>query len=144
MNLSPEGLAFIKGFEKCRLTAFKPTPEDDWTLGWGHTEGVKKGDTCTQEQADAWLAEDTGWVNDTLNSAITIVVNQSEFDACGSLCYNIGASAFEDSTLVRLLNNGQFDLASQQFARWNKQKGKVLDGLTRRRAAETALFNSEA
>ena len=144
MNLSSNGLAFIQRWETCRLVAFKPTPNDVWTIGWGHTDGVQEGDTCTQEQADAWFAEDTAWVNATLNESVTILVNQNEFDACGSLCYDIGSEAFKDSTLLKLLNNGQFDLASQQFARWCKQKGKVLAGLTNRRAQEQALFNTEA
>ena len=141
--LSANGLGFIQKWEKCRLAAFKPTPQDVWTIGWGHTEGVQMGDTCTQEQADAWFAEDTSWVNEALNAGITILVNQNEFDACGSLYYDIGSTEFEESTLLRLLNAGQFNLASQQFARWNKQKGKVLDGLTNRREQEAALFNME-
>jgi|SRR5579864_113547 len=144
MSLSANGLAFIQKWETCSLVAFKPTPQDDWTIGWGHTEGVKEGDTCTQDEADAWFVEDTAWVNRTVTDAVTMLLSQNEFDACGSLCYNIGASAFEDSTLVRLLNEGRFDLASQQFQRWNKQRGKVLPGLTNRRAQEAALFNMEA
>lgn len=141
MTLSPNGIGFIKQWEKLRLVAFKPTPEDVWSIGWSHTDGVKEGDTCTPEQADAWFLEDEAWVDETLTSTVMIVLNQNEWDACGSLCYNIGAEAFKDSTLVRFLNSGQFDLASQQFARWNKQKGRVVDGLTYRRAQEAAMFN---
>lgn len=102
------------------------------------------GDTCTQEMADAWFAEDIAWVEDCVNRAVTVPMTQEEFDALASLCFNIGCKAFSGSTLVKLLNAGDYDGASGQFKRWDKQSGKVLAGLTRRRSAEEALFETEA
>jgi len=75
-----------------------------------------------------------------VNEAVTSQLTQNEFDALCSLCFNIGCKAFTDSTLVRLLNEGDFDAAEAQFKRWNKQAGKELAGLTRRRSAEETLF----
>ena len=98
------------------------------------------GDTCTQEQADAWFLEDVAWAEECVNKAVTALVNQQEFDALVSLCFNIGCAAFGKSTLVKLLNEDDYDGASAQFKVWNKQAGKELAGLTRRRAAEAELF----
>jgi lysozyme len=98
------------------------------------------GDTCTQEQADAWFLEDVAWAEDCVNRAVTAQLLQNEFDALVSLCFNIGCKAFSGSTLVKDLNNGNFDAASKQFSVWNKQAGQVLAGLTRRREAEAELF----
>ncbi len=67
VNIGSAGLYLIKSFEQCRLKAFKPTPNDVWTIGWGHTNGVKEGDTCTQEEADSLLTLDLGWVEDCVN-----------------------------------------------------------------------------
>lgn len=141
MKTGPEGLALIKSFEQCRLKAFKPTPNDVWTIGWGHTHGVKEGDTCTQDEADSLLMMDLSWAEDAVNEN-TDGLNQNQFDACVSLCYNIGESAFKSSTLVQLIQAGNISAAAQQFIRWNKQSGQVLAGLTRRREAEAALFET--
>ncbi|MEY4429588.1 MAG: hypothetical protein RLZZ182_2277 [Pseudomonadota bacterium] len=117
-----------------------PTPNDVPTIGWGKTRAVAMGDTCTQEQADAWFLEDVAWAEDCVNRAVTAQLLQNEFDALVSLCFNIGCKAFSGSTLVKDLNNGNFDAASKQFSVWNKQAGQVLAGLTRRREAEAELF----
>ena len=98
------------------------------------------GDTCTEEQAEAWFLEDVAWAEDCVNRAVTAQLSQEEFDACVSLCFNIGCKAFSGSTLVKMLNSSDYDGASEQFLRWNKQAGKELAGLTRRREAERELF----
>lgn len=140
MKLSPAGVALIQSFEKCRLHAYLPTPNDVPTIGWGSTEDVRMGDVWTQEQADERFMRDIEWAEDCVNKAVTAQLRQNEFDACVSLCFNIGCAAFGKSTLARMLNAGDYDGAAAQFARWDKQKGQVLAGLTRRRAAEAALF----
>lgn len=140
MRIGPQGVALIKSFEKCELAAYLPTTADVPTIGYGHTRGVAMGDTCTQEQAEAWLLEDLAWAEECVNEHVTAMLTQPEFDACVSLCFNIGCRAFSGSTLVRLLNGGDYNGAAAQFARWNKQAGKELAGLTRRRAAEAELF----
>ena len=144
MILGPQGAALIKDYEKCRLSAYLPTSDDVPTLGWGHTKGVSMGDTCTQAQADAWFLEDVAWAEDCVNEAVKVELTQQQFDACVSLCFNIGCRGFKTSTLVRKLNEGDVAGASLQFLRWDKQRGKVLAGLTRRRMAEAKLFEQEA
>ena len=138
--MNAKGLQLVKDFEQCRLRAFKPTPNDRWTIGWGHTEGVKEGDTCTQAEADHWLEDDLRASEVCVADCVHIPITDNEFSACVSLAYNIGCDAFENSTLVHLLNDSNIDGAAAQFRRWNKQRGQVLSGLTRRRAAELALF----
>jgi len=143
MKLGPKGKALIQSYEQCRLQAYMPTPDDVPTLGFGHTRGVAMGDTCTQEQADAWFLEDIAWVEDCVNRAVTSQLTQDEFDALASLCFNIGCRAFSGSTLVKRLNNADYEVGNE-FAKWNKQNGKELAGLTRRRAAEAKLFEEIA
>ena len=143
-RLGPQGAALIKDYEKCRLSAYLPTADDVPTIGYGHTRDVSMGDTCTQEQADAWFLEDVAWAEECVSEAVNVPLTQEQFDACVSLCFNIGANAFKTSTLVRKLNAGDMAGASLQFLRWDKQRGKVLAGLTRRRMAEVRLFETEA
>lgn len=144
MKIGHAGTALIKSYEKCRLFAYMPTPDDMPTIGWGRTRGVSMGDTCTQAEADAWFLEDIAWVEDCVNRAVTASIQQTEFDALCSLCFNIGCRAFSGSTLVRKLNDNDYDGAAEQFAVWNKQHGKVLAGLTARREAEAKLFEEAA
>ncbi len=143
MKIGPQGIALIQCYEDCRLAAYLPTADDVPTIGFGHTRNVALGDTCTKEQADAWFLEDIAWVETCVNKAVTASVNQNEYDALCSLCFNIGCGAFGKSTLVKKLNAADYDGAAEQFRVWNKQNHKELAGLTRRRAAEEALFETE-
>lgn len=141
-----KGLALIKSFEGKRLVSY-----DDgvgvWTVGYGTTRinGVKvqKGLTITDSQAELYLKADLETFENVVNKVVTIEVNQNQFDALVSLTYNIGATAFTNSTLLRKLNSGDFKCASEQFLVWNKGGGKVMTGLVRRREAEKELFNSK-
>ena len=144
MKISEAGLELIKSYEKCRLEAFRPTPKDVPTIGWGHTKGVMMGDTCTQEEADAWLLDDLLDAENCIRSAISLPLTDGEYSALVSLVYNIGCHAFRGSTLLRCILDGNLDGARDQFARWNKQKGEVLAGLTARREAEAELWESMA
>ncbi len=144
MKIGPEGIALIQSFESCKLQAYMPTPNDVPTIGWGTTDDVSMGDTCTQEEADAWFLEDLEWVQECLDANIHVPITQHETDALASLCYNIGCEQFKKSTLVRLINESNFEDASLQFLRWDKQNGKPLAGLTRRREAEKLLFEGPA
>lgn len=130
----------IKEHEGLRLEAYLPTPNDVWTIGYGHTSTAKKGMVISEEQAEALLRKDIAWVEDAINKNVVVPLNQNQYDALASLIYNIGAGAFSKSTLLRLLNTGDYEGAANQFPRWNKQKGKVLKGLTRRREEERQLF----
>ena len=143
MNVSQEGIDLIKSFEGCRLEAY-PDPGTGgvpWTIGWGTTTGVVEGMACTQEQADQMLADDVAKVAGQVNSLLKIKVNQNQFDALVSFAYNAGAGALASSTLLRLLNAGNFGGAADEFPKWvHGGGGSILPGLVRRRAAERSLF----
>jgi lysozyme len=134
------GLDLIKSFEKLRLVAYLPTKKDVPTIGWGHTRDVELGDTCTVAEADAWLAEDCADAERAVRKLVKLPITDNQFDALVSFVFNVGEPAFAKSTLLRKLNSGDYAGAASQFGRWNKQKGVVLNGLTRRRGMERALF----
>ena len=149
MQTSHEGIALIKGFEGCRLTAY-PDPGTGgapWTIGYGWThpidgKPVKPGMTIDQETADRLLK--TGLVsyeNDVLK-LVRVRLTKGQFDALVSFAYNVGSRALSTSTLLKKINAGDIKGAADEFLRWNKAGGKVLNGLTRRREAERALFLS--
>jgi len=138
-------LDLIKRFEGCKLTAYK-CPAGVWTVGWGATgPNIVQGTRWTQEQADARLEEDVRrfsfGVSRSIDGAAT---SQNEFDALVSLAYNIGLGAFGGSTLLKLHRAGDKVAAGNQFVRWNKAGGRVLDGLSRRREAEANLYRGRA
>jgi len=147
MRLSERGEALIKSFESCRLRAYLDGG-GKWTIAWGHTNGVKQGDTCTQEEADALFDAEIVIYEDGVNSLVKAPINQNEFDALVSFAYNVGldidtddvAEGLGDSTLLKKLNKWDYDGAAAEFPKWNKDNGMVVAGLTRRRKAEQALF----
>ena len=140
--VSDKGIELIKRFEGCRLKAYPDpaTGAEPWTIGWGHTKGVKQGDTCTQEQADAWLREEATEYSIQVLKLVKGRVTQNQLDALTSFAYNVGIGALAKSTLLRLLNEGKTQEAAEQFSRWNKAAGKVMAGLSKRREAERRLF----
>ena len=142
MKISEEGKALIKKFEGCKLEAYLCSAGVP-TIAFGRTKNVKLGDTCTQEQADAWLEEEleeyTGYVND----AVTQTLDQNQLDAMVAWTYNLGPTNLRSSTLLRVLNEGKMQEVPQQMRRWNKANGKVLPGLERRRLAESMLFEGD-
>lgn len=143
-KIGPKGFALIKSFEGLRLQAY-PDPAtggDPWTIGYGHTAGVKKGDVITEATADAFLLSDLARFEVAVNKLCPITT-QNQFDALVSLCFNVGEGNLKDSTLRRLHNEGAYDQARGQFARWNKAAGREMAGLTRRRTAEAALYGTE-
>ena len=142
MNISEEGKALIKKFEGCETKAYLCSAGVP-TIAFGRTKNVKMGDTCTQEQADAWLEEEleeyTGYVND----AVTQTLDQNQLDAMVAWTYNLGPTNLRSSTLLSVLNEGKMQEVPQQMRRWNKANGKVLPGLERRRLAESMLFEGD-
>ncbi len=143
MKIGKQGLELIKVFEGLELKAYMPTPNDRPTIGYGHTKGVKMGMEITEERAEALLVEDLAWVEAAIAKKVTVTLTQPQYDALCSFIYNVGAGAFSKSTLLRRLNEGDYDAAANQLPRWNKQKKVALSGLTRRRVAEKALFLSK-
>lgn len=161
MKLGLRGEKLIKSYETLKFSAYLPTKDDVWTIGWGRTKGVKKGDICTIDQAEKWFREDVAWAEEAVNQLITrwnVKLTQSMFDALVSLVFNVGPSAVESestkpgkdsdvksfypgSTIwFQLYRSNNYYTACQAFMLWRKQKGKDLLGLARRRAKEMSLF----
>lgn len=139
MRTSSKGVSLIKSFEGCRLKAYK-CPAGVWTIGYGHTAGVKEGDTITQEQADEYLRNDLAkYEKAVLNYDGIYHFNQNQFDALVSFTYNCGAG-----NLKNLTQSGKRTLAQirERLLLYNKAGGVVLRGLQRRRAAEKELFDT--
>ena len=139
MKTSSKGVSLIKQFEGCRLIAYK-CPAGVWTIGYGHTAGVKEGDTITQETADAYLRNDLAkYEKAVMNYDGIYHFNQNQFDALVSFTYNCGIG-----NLKNLTQSGKRTLAqiSTKLPLYNKAGGVVLRGLQRRRAAEKELFDS--
>lgn len=145
MTTSPAGRAFIESWETFRPTAYKPTPKDVWTIGFGHTYGVKEGDVCTRAEADSFLTSDLAAAEHVVDHAVLIPLNQNQYDACISLCFNIEEPFMQrpKSNLLIALNVGSKNIAANQFLVWDHQAGAVLPGLLRRRQAERDLFLKE-
>lgn len=141
MTTDNEGFQLIQKYEGLKLEAYK-CPAGVWTIGYGHTKGVKEGDRITKEDAKNLLREDLKIYEEAVNGLVKVPLNQAQFDALVSFCYNLGVASLSNSTLLRLLNEGKYMEASQEFLKWNKAKGKVLEGLTRRRKEECELFLS--
>ena len=148
LKTSPQGLAIIKKFEGFRAKPYR-CPAGVATIGYGSTyyadgRPVKMTDApITEAQAQELLQATLAKYEDCVNGAVKMPINQNQFDALVSFTYNVGCSAFRNSTLLRLLNQGYAPQAAEQFARWNRGGGKVLPGLVARRAAERALFESK-
>ena len=142
MAYSKVGLALTESFEGCRLEAYQDSV-GVWTIGYGHTRGVRPGMTCTGEQAVQWLIEDTQIAVDAVNDLVDVALTQDEFDALVDFVFNLGGPALAHSTMRRLLNAGQYHAAAEQFDLWDHAGGKVVAGLLRRRQAEAALFASQ-
>ena len=113
-----------------------------FTIGYGHTDPavVVEGLTCTQGEADAWLALDLHTAESAVNRLVTVPLDQNQFDACVSLCYNIGQGNFGTSTVCRKINMHDFPNAGMAFLMWDKINGEVSPGLVNRRKAERTLF----
>lgn len=139
--INDNALELIKRFEGLRLTAYK-CPAGIWTIGYGHTCGVRQGQRCTEAQAEAWLVEDIRDAERTVDYLIKAPLTDNQRGALVSFVFNVGAGNFRASTLLKKLNIRDYDGAADEFRRWNKAGGKVLAGLTRRRDAEAALFLS--
>lgn len=144
---------FLERYEQFRPTAYKPTPKDVWTIGYGHTHGVKEGDTCTIAQALIWLKEDTTEACNRVNRNVTVPLTQEQFDSLVSIVFNVGpgvpgvrdgiiwlAMTGGPSSLLRKLNAGDYAGAAAEFPKWNKQAGRVLGGLVARRLEERLHF----
>ncbi|VVT49241.1 Phage-related lysozyme (muraminidase) [Kosakonia radicincitans] len=146
MEISNKGIALIKQFEGLRLDAYQDSV-GVWTIGYGWTQPVDgkpitKGMVIKPETAERLLKTGLVSYESDVSKLIKVKLTQGQFDALVSFAYNLGMRSLSTSTLLRKLNAGDYRGAADEFPRWNKAGGKVLDGLTRRREAEKALFQS--
>jgi len=139
MKISNTGIDLIKHFEGCETEAYL-CPAGVPTIGYGHIKGVQMGDVITEAQAHEMLVEELDEYESYINDLVTVSLNQNQFDAMVSWVYNLGGGNLRASTLLKVLNSGDYAGVPAQIMRWNKAGGKVLEGLTRRRQAEADLF----
>lgn len=142
MRVSQKGINLIKRFEGLRLTAYKCSAGVD-TIGYGHTgPEVKPGLRITEEEAEKLLWNDTESAQQTVSSFVNVKLNQNEYDALVSFTFNVGPTAFVNSTLLKLLNHGaDRKVVAGEFGRWVKAGGdQAVPGLVRRREEEKKLF----
>jgi len=142
-EINAAGYELVKEFEGLRLRAYL-CPAGVWTIGHGHTAGVREGQTITALEADKLLDADLDWAEECVSVNLARTANGNQFAAMVSLCFNIGAEGFRKSSVLRLFNAGDEVGAARAFRLWNKATvdGKLteLPGLTRRRLAEEQLF----
>lgn len=139
MEASEELINKLKSFEALRLIAYK-CPAGVWTIGYGHTLGVKKGQAITTRQADALFKEDLSPCEKYVNS-IRKYWTQGQFDALVSFCFNAGIDGLQGSTLLsKIMYGGTEKEIRYEFARWKYSNGKVLKGLVNRRKWEADRY----
>jgi lysozyme len=141
------GLELIKKFEGLRLEAYL-CPAKKWTIGYGHTSAagepnVVQGLKITEEEAEEILQRDLKQYEDAVKRLVKVDLNENQFSALVSFTYNLGAQNLAESTLLKLLNSGDYLGAAKQFPRWVKAGSQTLEGLVKRREAEQKLFESE-
>jgi len=152
MKTSSNGIQVMHYFERCVLDAYPDPGSRDgkpWTIGWGHTGfDVYRGLKWSKEKADIVFASDLSRFESGVMKLARVPLTQGQFDALVCFAYNVGldidadtiAEGLGDSTLMRKVNAEDFAGAALEFPKWNKNDGKVMLGLSRRRAAEQALF----
>lgn len=139
MTTSEQGRKMIETFEGLRLEAYQDQ-RGIWTIGYGHTGGITPNQTCTKEQAEAWLEVDLFVAENTIHHFVQIQIIQNEFDALVSLIYNIGPRHFADSHLLTHLNACNFRGAANEFLSWVVVNKQIDPGLLNRRKIEQELF----
>jgi lysozyme len=141
MKISEDGLELIKKFEGCETTAYQDSV-GVWTIGFGHTKGVEEGQTCSIEDAESMLADEMNEYEGYINNMVKVDLQQHEFDALVAWVYNLGPTNLGESTMLKVLNGGQFDRVPDEMNRWTRAGGEILEGLVRRRQAESLMFQN--
>tara|TARA_Y100000114_G_scaffold49565_1_gene45240 strand:+ start:2344 stop:2805 length:462 start_codon:yes stop_codon:yes gene_type:complete len=142
MEISQEGIALIKRFEGCELKAYLCSAGVP-TIGFGSTRGVSMDMEITQERAEALLIEDISDFEEEVNKCVKVPLTQNQFDALVAWTFNLGGTNLRNSTMLKVLNEGEYEKVPSEMKRWNKAAGKTLEGLIRRREAESLLFKDE-
>ena len=141
MQITENMFEKLKSFEGCRLQAYQDAAKV-WTIGYGHTKGVRRGDSITQEEAEKYLREDVEEVEGQI-LALNLNLTQPQFDALTSFVYNVGIGAFKKSTLLRFIREGRSENdIKKQFYSWVYSNGRTLPGLVKRREWEAIRFFS--
>ncbi len=144
MRTGQAGLDLIRSFEGWRAEAYRDAV-GVWTIGYGHTAMAgaprpRRGMVITREEGEQMLRTDLLIYEAAVKQALTVEVSQTQFDALVSFCYNVGSGNFRTSSVLRYTNDGRINEVPGRLLLWNKAKGRVLKGLTRRRMAEGALY----
>lgn len=140
MRTSDEGIALIKFYEGLRLKTYLCSA-GVLTIGYGHTgPDVRAGMTISEQEADDLLRKDLKRFEDGVESLVKVDLAEDEFSALVAFAFNVGLGNLKSSTLLRLLNNGDYSGAAAQFGRWAKAGGKTLPGLVKRRESESRMF----
>lgn len=142
MQTSREGIELIKKFEGCRLEPYYCSA-NVLTIGYGHTRTAQSGVSWSQDHAEHMLKLDLEEFEGYVEELVTVPLHQNQFDALIAWCFNLGPANLKASTLLKVLNSGDYEGVPAQIKRWNKAGGKVLEGLIRRREAEALLFQGE-
>jgi lysozyme len=138
--VNERGVELVKDFEGLHLTPYL-CPARVWTIGYGHTRTVRAGMKISPDDADRLLREDLRYAASAVQRLVSVPLTNNQFAALVSFAFNVGIANFQQSTLLRLLNRGWYEQVPAQLMRWNRSRGEVLGGLTRRRAAEARLWN---
>jgi lysozyme len=138
---SQVGIDLIKRWEGLRLKAYR-CPAGVWTIGYGHTKGVRADQVITSSMAEALLRQDLVVFEKAVRRLVKVQLTQNQFDALVSFVFNVGEGAFAKSTLLKLLNQGNYQEAANQFDRWIYANRLPLEGLKKRRKAEKKVFLS--
>jgi lysozyme len=140
MNISENGIELIKAHEGLELTAYKDQG-GVLTIGYGHTgQDFDENTIWTKEQCDEALMKDLVRFEECVNRLVTVEINQNQYDALCSFTYNLGCRALGNSTLLRLLNDGNSSGAAMEFKKWDHIGSKEINGLLARRNDEATLF----
>ena len=147
MKVNKQGIQLVKSFEGCFLNAYL-CPAKVWTIGYGNTKyqngtAVKQGDKITQEQAETLLSDILAEFSKDVSKLIKVELNDNQFSALVSFAFNLGVGALSKSTLLKKVNANPNDKTIEsEFMKWVSAGGKRLNGLVRRRTAESNLYFS--
>ncbi|MCG3463745.1 lysozyme [Xenorhabdus bovienii] len=144
MEISENGINKIKSYEGLRLHAYPDpaTGAEPWTIGYGHTRGVKPEQIITEQQAETFLHEDLIPIYAEIQRVVKVPLTQGQFDALCSFIFNLGIGNFIHSTLLKKLNLADYQGAAEEFLKWDRADGRVLADLRVRRASEQKMFMS--
>ena len=140
-SINEQGLELIKHFESLELKAYQDSV-GVWTIGWGHTKGVQQGMEITEAEAETFLRTDLNEFEQAVSDLVSVELDDNQFSALVSFVFNLGPTNFRNSTLLRKLNQGDYEGAADQFKLWSKAGGVRMKGLVRRRLSERNLFVS--